>query len=82
MPNAQGDQLQTEYDLVKRELAELKSEEEHIDRVVMQAIATLLQTSMAEVSSLNKLLVPLISLMRTEVELPFNSEHFGKFLEK
>ena len=48
----------------------------------MQSIASLVQTSMAEVSSLNNLLVPLISLMRKELELPFNEEHYARVLEK
>jgi hypothetical protein len=75
-------QLQAEFDAVSKDLEKLQSDEEHYDLMVMQTIAKLVQTSMAEVSSLNNLLVPLISMMRTELELPFNSEHFGKILQK
>ncbi|MBW6465153.1 MAG: hypothetical protein K0B06_01455 [Brevefilum sp.] len=73
---------QTEIDNHKNELAVLQAQEQEIGNQLMQTIANLVQTSMAEVSSLNKLLVPLISLMRTELELPFNSEHFARILEK
>jgi hypothetical protein len=77
-----AERYQNEIDILKNELTVLESQEEEIGNQLMQTIANLVQTSMAEVSSLNKLLVPLISLMRTELELPFNSEHFARILEK
>lgn len=53
-----------------------------LDASSCRSIASLVQTSMAEVSSLNQLLVPLISLMRKELKLPFNEDHFARILEK
>ena len=80
--HARSEQLQTEIERLEDALTTLRSENEQSTNQLMQAITNLLQTSMAEVSSLNKLLVPLISLMRTELELPFNEEHFARILEK
>jgi primosomal protein N'' len=71
-----------EIDALQNDLTNLQEQERDIGNQLMQTIAKLVQTSMAEVSALNKLLVPLISLMRTELELPFNSEHFSRILEK
>lgn len=75
-------QLQSEINGYQKQLTKLKSQNEEIGNQLMQTVVNLVQTSMAEVSALNKLLVPLISLMRTELELPFNSEHFAQILEK
>jgi hypothetical protein len=74
--------IQAEYEMVKKELTDLQSQEEEIGNKLMQTISSLVKTSMSEVSSLNNLLVPLISLMRTELELPFNEEHFARILKK
>ena len=73
---------QAEIDALQNDLTDLQNQEEDIGNQLMRTVANLVQTSMAEVSALNKLLVPLISLMRTELELPFNSEHFARILEK
>jgi hypothetical protein len=73
---------QAEIDALQKDLTDLQEQERDIGNQLMRTIANLVQTSMAEVSALNKLLVPLISLMRTELELPFNSEHFAQILEK
>jgi len=73
---------QAEIDALQNDLTVLQEKEEDIGNQLMRTVANLVQTSMAEVSGLNKLLVPLISLMRTELELPFNSEHFARILQK
>jgi archaellum component FlaC len=73
---------QAEIDALQNDLTDLQKQEEDIGNQLMPTVANLVQTSMAEVSGLNKLLVPLISLMRTELELPFNSEHFARILQK
>ena len=73
---------QAEIDALQNDLTDLQEQEEDIGNQLMRTVAYLVQTSMAEVSALNKLLVPLISLMRTELELPFNSDHFARILEK
>lgn len=75
-------QVQSEIDVLQKQINELKSQEAQVGHQLWQTVTNLVQTSMTEVSALNKLLVPLISLMRTELELPFNSEHFAKILEK
>lgn len=77
-----AERLQTETDQLDEALNVLRSKNEHTGSQLMGSITSLLQTSMAEVSSLNNLLVPLISMMRTELELPFNEEHFARILEK
>jgi hypothetical protein len=82
LPHEQLEHIQTEYETHKKELTNLQAQNEEIGNKLMQSVANLVQTSMSEVSSLNNLLVPLISLMRTELELPFNSEHFAQILEK
>lgn len=82
LPQEQIDPIQAEFKKVQEELSHLQSQEEAIGNKLMQTISNLVRTSMSEVSSLNKLLVPLISLMRTELELPFNQEHFARILEK
>lgn len=76
------DRLQTEIDQLTEALTGLQVKNELLGSQLMQSITSLLQTSMAEVSSLNNLLVPLISLMRTELKLPFNEEHFARILQK
>ena len=73
---------QAEIDALHKDLTDLQEQERNIGNQLMHTIAKLVQTSMTEVSALNKLLVPLISLMRKELELPFNSEHFAQILEK
>ena len=82
VPEQAFEQLQAEVDRVSQDLEVLKAQEEEIGNQLMLSIVELVQSSMAEVSALNNLLVPLISLMRTELELPFNSEHFSEILEK
>lgn len=74
--------FQSEVNVLQDELVDLQIKEEEIGNQLMRTVTNLVQTSMAEVSGLNKLLVPLISLMRTELELPFNSEHFAQILQK
>ena len=74
--------LQTEIAHAQDELSQMKSTEEEIGVQLYQSVANLVQTSMSEVSALNRLLVPLISLMRSELELPFNEEHFAQITEK
>jgi hypothetical protein len=74
--------FQAEIDDLQNDLVNLQEQEEDVGNQLMVTVANLVQTSMAEVSSLNKLLVPLISLMRNELELPFNSDHFAQILEK
>lgn len=81
VPTAQLIQLQSDIDTLKTNLSVLETEEAQAGAMLMQAIANLVQTSMAEVSALNNLLVPLISLMRSELALPFNSEHFAQILK-
>jgi len=80
--HALAERLQSEIDGLQNKLAETKFKEEEIGGQLWQTVGNLVQTSMAEVSALNKLLVPLISLMRHELELPFNKEHFAQILEK
>ncbi|MFU8827723.1 MAG: hypothetical protein ACNA70_09590 [Brevefilum sp.] len=82
LPQEQIQQLQSEFNHVNQKLKDLQTQDEEIGLQLMQSIANLVQTSMAEVSCLNNLLVPLISLMRKELELPFNEEHFARILEK
>lgn len=82
LPNEQLEPFQIEYEKIREELTNLQSQADEIGNKLMQTISSLVQTSMSEVSSLNRLLVPLISLMRTELELPFNEEHFARILEK
>jgi multidrug efflux pump subunit AcrA (membrane-fusion protein) len=74
--------IQSEIDLNQSKLTETKIKEGEIGVQLWQTVGNLVKTSMAEVSALNKLLVPLISLMRNELELPFNKEHFAQILEK
>ena len=74
--------LQSAIDALQNELTETELKEEEIGGQLWQTVTNLVQTSMREVSELNKLLVPLISLMRRELELPFNKEHFAQILEK
>lgn len=74
--------LQIEIDQIQDELSVMISKEEDIGGQLFQTVASLVKTSMAEVSALNKLLVPLISLMRKELELPFNEAHFAQITEK
>ena len=82
LPQEQINPILAEFKKVETELSDLQSQGEAIGNKLMQTISNLVQTSMSEVSSLNRLLVPLISLMRTELELPFNEEHFARILEK
>jgi len=74
--------FQSEIEQVQDELLKKKSEEEEVGGQLYQTVVDLVKTSMAEVSELNKLIVPLISLMRSELELPFNEEHFAQITER
>lgn len=74
--------FQSEIKQLQDELSKKKSIEEEIGGQLYQTVAELVKTSMAEVSALNKLIVPLISLMRSELELPFNEEHFAQITER
>jgi hypothetical protein len=74
--------FQSEVNILQNKLADLQTQEEEIGNQLMHNVTNLVKTSMAEVSALNNLLVPLISLMRTELELPFNSDHFAQILQK
>jgi len=74
--------FQSEIKQLQDELSKKKSLEEEIGGQLYQTVAELVKTSMAEVSALNKLIVPLISLMRSELELPFNEEHFAQITER
>lgn len=74
--------LQTELERGQEDLLLVKSQEEEIGEQLFRCVTNLVQTSMSEVSALNKLLVPLISLMRSELDLPFNVEHFAQITER
>ena len=80
--NQLNHRFQSEIKQLQDELSKKKSLEEEIGGQLYQTVAELVKTSMAEVSALNKLIVPLISLMRSELELPFNEEHFAQITER
>ena len=75
-------EIQQNISTVTQKLDQLRSDEQIVTNQYMTQMVDLVNASMAEVSSLNKQLVPLISLMRSELELPFNQAHFAETLDR
>ena len=74
--------IQQQYDLTQQRLADLQVKGEEVGNRLMSQVVKLVQAAMEEAGSLNNLLAPLISLMRKELELPFNEEHFAQILKE
>jgi len=63
-------------------LMQLNHEYEETENQLMQSQVQLVKICSEEVAAIDQLLVPLISLVRTELELPFDKENYAEILEK
>lgn len=69
------------YARVRRHIEMLRAEETAIEEQLYARQIELVQQSVREVSALDRLLIPVISLMRAELELPFNEQFYTRLLE-
>ncbi len=70
-----------ECDAVSQRLVELQAEQVDIDNAFAAIQTELVQACVTEVAVLDRLLVPVISLMRAELELPFNEAFYARIIE-
>lgn len=75
------DQIQKEYNAAKKRLENLKAEYDSLENQFMSMQIDLVQECTSEVAKLDELLVPMIGLMRSELELPFNEKYYAKILK-
>lgn len=75
------DQIQREYNDTKKRLEHLKAECDLLENQFMSMQIDLVQECTSEVAKLDELLVPMIGLMRSELELPFNETYYAKILK-
>lgn len=75
------DQIQKEYNATNKRLENLKAEYDSFENQFMSMQIDLVQECTSEVAKLDELLVPMIGLMRSELELPFNEKYYAKILK-
>ena len=75
------DRLQEESDAAARQVEELQAEYEDTWKQIFPIQIQLVKDSTTEVAVLDQLLVPLIGLMRAELELPFNEAYYAEILK-
>lgn len=80
--NSSEDQLLSRVRDLNDQMATLTSRKEEIDNQLMVSQMQLVRTCTDEVSLLDQMLVPLISLVRKELELPFDEENYAEILNR
>ena len=70
-----------EHEAGRQRLAALQAEQVEIDNAFATVQTELVQACVAEVAVLDRLLVPVISLMRAELGLPFNEAYYAEIIE-
>ncbi len=65
---------------VEQKLSDLKSEHDSVWEQLLPLQMALVKDCLAEVARLDQLLVPLVGMMRSELELPFNQSYYAEIL--
>ena len=73
--------LEKTLTLQQQRLEALRAEEKELMKQTFPAQMSLVRDSVAESAALERLLVPLISLIRAELELPFEAESYARIIE-
>jgi len=81
-PEIVSQKSQEKCDTIEKQITALKAKEEEVGNQLIQMIKDLVQTSMSEVAELNHRLVPLISLVRSELGLPFDEDYYAQIMEQ
>lgn len=68
--------------LQQQRLEALRAEETELAQQTFPGQMSLIRDSIVESAALERLLVPLISLIRAELELPFEAESYGRIIEE
>lgn len=77
-----NNQTQHQYQTSKKQLEDIKAECDILENQFMSMQIDLVQQCTSEVAKLDDFLVPLIGLMRSELELPFNEKYYADILKK
>jgi hypothetical protein len=75
------EQLRQNYEAEARRIEALQAEQSEVDETFIALQMDLVQKCVSEVAALDRLLIPVISLMRSELELPFNEAFYAQILE-
>ena len=73
--------LQNNLEFQEQQIEDLRSEEAELHQQFFPAQMDLVRETVSEVASLDRLLVPVIKLVRTELELPFDSDFYTEIIE-
>ena len=76
------DALEKTLTLQQQRLETLRAEEMELTKQTFPGQMSLVRDSIVESAALERLLVPLISLIRAELELPFEAESYGRIIEE
>jgi len=76
------DTLEKTLTLQQQRLEALRAEEMELTKQTFPGQMSLVRDSIVESAALERLLVPLISLIRAELELPFEAESYGRIIEE
>ncbi len=86
---AEGEQDEGQWNLLRRKheverkkLERLTAEQEELMNQVMPAHMNLIQRCLKEAATLDRLLTPVISMMRSELELPFDEVFYSQIVEE
>lgn len=77
----QVEQWRQEHETERERIASLQAEQVNMDNEFAVTQMGLVQECIAEVATLDRLLVPVISLMRAELEMPFNEAFYTGVIE-
>lgn len=75
------EQLRQNYEAEARRIEALQAEQSEVDETFIALQMDLVQKCVSEVAALDRLLIPVINLMRSELELPFNEAFYAQILE-
>ena len=73
--------LGQQYEAGRQRVEALHAEQAGIENKLCPAIMNLVQQCVTQIAVLDRLLIPVISLMRTELELPLNQEFYAQIIE-
>jgi hypothetical protein len=73
--------LQRSQEFQERHLEALRADEAELHKQSFPAQMNLVRETVSEVAALDRLLVPVIKLIRAELELPFDADFYAKIIE-
>lgn len=77
----QRERLQREFEITQQRIEELRAEQAQIEQTLYPAQMTLIRNCVKETEALDRLLIPVISMMRAELELPFDEAYYSRIIE-